>query len=263
MAAQGANAGWDPEQYNRFERERAQPFFDLLARVPDGQVREVADLGCGTGELTRTLAARWPGARIQGVDSSAAMLAEAARREGTPNLRFVHADLRAFEPGQPLDRLISNAALQWVPDHAALLERLVSLLAPGGVLAVQMPNNREGAAYRGLIELLGEARWRGLRAALDAQPGAEAPAWYAERLLDLGLSVDLWETVYHHRLGGPRDVVEWVKGTVLRPVVAAAGAEADAFLAAYTARVAAACPVGPHGTWFPFRRLFFIARLPA
>ena len=259
---------WDPAQYQRFERERAQPFHDLVARIPEGPVRRAADLGCGTGELTRSLLARWPGAEIVGVDSSETML-ERARSHAASHaasslpparLRFVHADLRTWEPPAPLDRIVSNAALQWVADHDALLARLVGFLAPGGALAVQMPHNDESPTHEILRALWRDARFASqLGEAPVARRVAES-SWYGERLLDLGCDADVWETVYLHRMENAAGIVEWVKGTALRPVLSRLDtAASEAFLAAYTERVRDAYPSGPHGTWFPFRRLFFVA----
>jgi len=152
-----ASHRWDPAQYERFRGERARPFFDLLGRVPDGPVRRVADLGCGTGELTRTLLERWPQAKNWGVDHSEEMLARAAEGPAEPRLRFLRADLASWEPEAPLDRIVSNAALQWVPEHGELLERLTRFLAPEGALAVQVPHNRGEGAFRLLDELVLEA----------------------------------------------------------------------------------------------------------
>ncbi len=254
---------WDPARYERFKAERSRPFFDLLTRVPEGgPVRRVADLGCGTGGLTRTLLDRWPAAEIVGVDSSEAMLREAARFANPPRLRFERADLATWEPDAPLDRIVSNAALQWVPDHARLLERLKGWLARGGVLAVQVPNNRGEPACRELVALLGDPHWRHLPG-VEALPAVEEPRWYAGRLADLGLEADLWETVYYHSMPGPEAIVEWLEGTTLRPVLTATSAEGRRrFLAELGARIVAAYAAGPHGTWFPFRRFFFIARRP-
>src|SRR5437899_2644805 len=150
---------WDPEQYERFKQERSRPFFDLLARLPEGPVRYAADLGCGTGELTRVLLAKWPRAHVWGVDCSDTMLQQARAAGSEPSLTFVEADLAEWRAPEPLDRIVSNAAIHWVPDHAALLQRLASQLAPGGVLSVQVPNNRAEAAYRFLAELASEPPW--------------------------------------------------------------------------------------------------------
>ncbi len=251
---------WDPAQYQRFERERAQPFHDLAQRIPDGAVRHAVDLGCGTGDLTRTLLARWPDADVLGVDSSEAMLARATAGATSPRLRFALSDLRVWTPEAKLDRIVSNAALQWVADHDALLARLVGFLAPGGALAVQMPHNDDSPTHTIL-----RALWRDPRFASqlgDAPPERRVAesSWYGERLLALGCDVDVWETLYLHRMEEAEGIVEWVKGTALRPILSRLDAVAsEAFLGAYTERVRAAYPSGPHGTWFPFRRLFFVA----
>ena len=254
---------WDPAQYERFRGERARPFFDLVGRMPDGPVRRVADLGCGTGELTRTLLERWPEAEVIGVDHSQEMLARAAEGPAQPRLSFVCADLATWEPEAPLDRIVSNAALQWLPEHGVLLERLTRFLAPEGSLAVQVPHNRGEGAFRLLDELVLEAPWRERFQTAGRRPSIETPLFYAERLLGLGLEIELWETVYHHRMAGAAEIVEWMKGTALRPLLAAlAPPEQQEFLAALVARITPLHPRGPHGIFFPFRRLFFVARKP-
>jgi trans-aconitate 2-methyltransferase len=253
---------WSPAQYARFERERAQPFHDLKARIPDGDVRSVADLGCGTGQLTPSLRRRWPAARVWGVDSSPQMLEKARASVPSDEVTFVQADLREWVPPAPLDRIVSNAALQWVPDHGPLLARLSGLLAPGGALAVQVPNNRGEPAYCILAELRGQAPWKErLRGAQDL--AVESPAWYPQHLARLGLRCELWETIYYHPLAGAGEIVEWMKGTALRPILSAlAPADAERFLGLLRARLEAAFPPGPAGVIFPFRRLFFVAQRP-
>jgi trans-aconitate 2-methyltransferase len=223
-------------------------------------VQAGADLGCGTGELTRALAGRWPAAEIWGVDNSADMIGAARGVAVPPGLHFVEADLSRWEPPRPLDRIVSNAAFQWVPGHGELLKRLAGFLAPGGALAFQLPRSWEETAFRLREELLAEERWRAAAAVSAERFTVEAPSWYAERLLDLGLEAEVWETIYYHLLGGPAEVVEWMKGTAFRPILTVlAEPERRAFLADYTARVEAAYTRGPHGTWFPFRRLFAVA----
>jgi trans-aconitate 2-methyltransferase len=257
----GDRVVWDAAQYERFAAERERPFHDLLARVPDGDVRNAADLGCGTGRLTRTLLRRWPQATIQGVDNSPEMLRQAAQDGADPRLQFVEQDLAEWEPAQPLDRLVSNAALHWLPDHATLLPRLVARLAPGGVLAVQMPNNQAEEPHRTLAELIAEPRWRTRVPPRALAPGAASPDWYAHTLRALGLQVDLWETIYYHQLPTPDAIVEWLKGTTLRPILSALGsADATELLHALSARVSQVYRTGPAGVVFPFRRLFFIAQ---
>lgn len=264
MSGDGSTTRWDPTLYARFARERAQPFFDLVARLPEGTVRRATDLGCGSGELTRTLAERWPEASITGVDSSPEMLARANAASPHPRVRFVHCDLRAWRPDEPQDRIVSNAALQWVGDHETLLANLVEALAPGGALAVQMPANDAEPTHR-----IAAALWRDPRfaARLGEPPPARRvaePTWYGDRLLALGCEVEVWETIYQHRLASAEDVVEWAAGTLLRPVLSRLdGAEPAAFLRAYTDEIRVAYPTGAHGVWLRFPRLFFVARRAA
>lgn len=257
---------WDPLQYQRYSAERDRPFFDLLAQVGAEAPRRVADLGCGTGQLTASLLERWSEARVTGVDASAEMLAQAAPLSQPGRLDFVQADLRAWTPDAPLDVLVSNAALQWVPDHQALIPHLASLIAPGGWLAFQQPRNYDAPSHTILAGLRADPRWaerlQGARG--EAQTGvlmAQRGEWYAAQLAPLGFTVNAWETEYLHLLQGEDAVLEWVKGTALRPVLAALdGAEQAEFLAEYGARLRAAYPARPFGTPFPFRRLFVVAR---
>jgi trans-aconitate 2-methyltransferase len=252
---------WDPNQYQRFSDERSRPFFDLLGRVPDDDVRTIADLGCGPGNLTSTLVSRWLAASVVGVDNSAEMLAAAAKLSPHPHLRFVPGDIATWQSEQPLDRIISNAALQWVPDHPALIPRLVSLLTPRGALAVQMPYNFDEPTHTVLEELLTREPWVNILGPRQQQYFVQTPAWYADTLHSLGCTVDLWETVYYHILAGPNAVVEWVKGTALRPTLSRLNeTQQQEFLTSYGERIGAAYPKRPHGTLFPFRRLFFVAR---
>ncbi len=249
---------WSPEQYGRFGKERLRPFVDLLARVPDADARSAADLGCGTAEPTRLVCARWPAATVWGVDTSAEMLARAA--DLPPNLRLVRADLATWDPPVPLDLIVSNAALHWVPDQEALLRRLAGLLSPRGILAVQIPNNRGEPAYAAARDLLEGPSWR-RRLPNGWRDSEVAPAaWYSERLADLGLEADVWETTYLHRLASSAAIAEWLRGSTLRPAFTGADPEDEAaFTAELGAALAADYPATRHGAVFPFRRLFFVA----
>ena len=256
-------AGWDPIQYERFRKERSRPFRDLLARIPDGDVRRVADLGCGTGDLTRLLPARWPAARVWGVDSSPEMLERGRLKPCPERLQFVEADLRQWTPESPLDRVISNAALQWVPDHRALLERLAGFLAPGGVLGVQVPANQDQPSHRIVAGLLAAPEWVGRLPAGLPRPSIESPSWYANCLAKIGLRAEVWESICYHDLPEAAEVVEWLKGSTLRPILAALGpAGAAEFLAELTPQITAEYRGRGEGVLFPFRRLFFIATVP-
>lgn len=256
---------WDPTQYLRFAPERARPFFDLLARVTWERVATVADLGCGTGALTRALSERWPDATVTGVDASPEMLEQARRWTVPGRLEFVQADLARWQPPRPLDLIVSNAALQWVPDHERLLPALVGLLAPAGALAVQVPYHFDTPAHKALAAVAEGPRWRDRLAGVGLQPGAVRPlAWYVQQLLRLGLTVDAWETTYLHVLRGQDPVLEWMKGSALRPLLARLeGADREEFLRDVGERFRAAYPAADGVTLFPFPRLFFVATRPA
>ena len=249
---------WDPEQYGRFGDERARPFRDLLARVGAAAPRRVIDLGCGDGSTTALLAQRWPGAQVSGIDSSAEMIAAAAAR-GVGGVTFEVGDVRQWRPDA--DVLVSNAVLQWLPDHPALLHRWAAALPAGGWLAFQVPGNFAARSHTLLREIAAAPRWAPLLAGVlrDERPVLE-PAGYAELLLGHGLTVDVWETTYLHLLPGEDAVLEWVRGTALRPVLAVlTGQDAAAFEAEYATALRDAYPPTAHGTLFPFRRLFAVA----
>jgi trans-aconitate 2-methyltransferase len=256
---------WDPTQYLRFAPERSRPFFDLLQRVTWERVDAVADLGCGTGALTRALAERWPGASVIGVDHSPDMLEHARPGTVPGRLEFVQADLATWQPPRPLDLVVSNAALQWVGDHERLLPALVGMLAPAGALAVQMPHHFETPAHRIIAAASEGPRWREKLAGAGLQEGAVRPlTWYVERLLRLGLTVDAWETTYLHVLRGDNPALEWMKGTALRPLLARLDAgERDAFLREVGEQFRAAYPARDGVTLFAFPRIFFVATRPA
>jgi trans-aconitate 2-methyltransferase len=254
---------WDPSQYARFRDARKRPFFELLARVPTSAPSLVVDLGCGTGDLTLPLAERWPGAHITGIDSSEAMIAEALRRPVPEHVRFELADLARWQPSAPLDVLVSNAALHWLPDHAALLSRLAGLLAPGGVLAFQVPANFEEPSHQRIDEVRALPRFASALASVR-RGHAESLAFYEARLAELGLSVDAWETAYLHVLPGEDAVTQWLLGTTLRPVLAALGPqEGEAFLDTLRPLLRQDYPASPRGTPFLFRRRFVVATRPS
>jgi len=271
---------WDATLYLRFGGERARPFFDLLARVGAELPGYVVDMGCGPGNLTALLAERWPSAAVCGVDSSPQMI-EAARQlapagrpaapsapgavatSHAPGLSFVLDDIRHWEPQSLPDVIISNAVLQWVPDHRELLVRWADRLAGNGWLAVQVPGNFDQPLHAILRELAASARWRPLLRDVELNRQSADPADYAGLLASAGCEVDAWETTYVHILAGENPVLEWYKGTGLRPVLAALDADAAAgFLAEYGERLLAAYPPSSFGTMFPFRRVFAVARRP-
>ncbi|KOV56068.1 trans-aconitate methyltransferase [Streptomyces sp. AS58] len=265
---------WDPAQYLRHADHRARPFADLLARVPElpsGRPR-IADLGCGPGNVTALLAARWPTARITGHDNSPEMLdrARAGHKGTTPGggrLDFAHTDARTWTPDEPHDLIVSNATLQWVPGHADRFGDWIGALNPGGTFAFQVPGNFDAPSHRLMRDL---ARSPHRRARLDGilrhTDAVLTPEAYLERLTGLGCVVDAWETTYIHLLTGEDPVLDWVKGTGLRPVLAALADDPDAareFEDEYRAALREAYPPGRHGTAFPFRRIFAVAVRPA
>ncbi len=252
---------WNPEQYHRYSDERSRPFYELLAQVRLDDPRVIADLGCGSGELTAVLAQRWPSARIYGVDNSAEMLAAAQPHTIAGRLTFAHGDLATWSPPAPLDLLFSNAALHWVPEHHQLLPHLVGLLAPAGVLAFQVPGNFDQPTHTILAELRTSPRWAAQVGNGVVRSGSvQSLAWYFELLTGLGMRMDAWDTTYLHVLQGEDAVLDWVKGTALRPVIAALDeAEQVEFIAEYAARLRDAYPRRDYGTLLPFRRLFVVA----
>lgn len=257
---------WDPGQYARYADERSRPFHELVARVPVDAPRQVVDLGCGPGRLTRRLAERWPAARVVGVDNSATMIAAAAEhRLPDGRLDFVESDLRDYAPPGPVDLVVSNASLQWVPDHLALLPRFVDWLSPEGVLAFQVPDNFAEPSHRLLRELRDSPRWRSrVGDGADRSAAVHEPVRYLQTLAGLGLTVDVWTTTYLHVLTGDDPVLEWTKGTALRPVLdVLPDGDRAPFLDEYAAALRAAYPPGPAGTVFPFRRTFVVAHRTA
>ena len=257
---------WDPRQYAAYADERARPFFELIARVDIDEPGDVVDLGCGPGALTATLLQRWPSARIVGVDSSADMVDEAAQHAVDGQLLFVRADVATWQPAGPVDVVVANAVLQWVPGHLDLLSRIASWLRPGGVLAFQVPDNFDEPSHMLLRDLRTSNRWRGrLGDGADRSAGVERPSTYLQTLVGLGLDADVWQTTYLHVLTGEDAVLEWVKGTALRPVLStlADDEQRREFLADYAAALRAAYPAQSWGTVFPFRRTFAVGRLTA
>jgi trans-aconitate 2-methyltransferase len=255
---------WSAKQYVRFEDERTRPVRDLLAALPAIDARSVIDIGCGPGNSTEILAARFSGASVSGLDSSPDMIA--AARERLPRLRFHIADIEpwAYESGAaPFDVILANAVLHWIPDHARLFPALAAKLAPGGALAVQMPDNLGEPAHRLMREIAADGPWAAkLTAAAAARPPMPTADRYDEILSEAGCRVDIWRTTYYHALsGGAEAVVEWFKGSGLRPFIAPLrDEEREEFLIRYRSAVARAYPAkSDGGVLLPFPRLFIIA----
>lgn len=250
---------WDPAKYLEFAGLRLRPALDLLARVPPPAPRVVHDLGCGAGNVTRLLVERWPDAAVTGVDGSAAMLARA--RQAAPAVRWLQADLGAWAPEAPADLVFSNAALHWLDDHPRLFPRLLGHLAPGGVLAVQMPRNHGAPSHTEMVAAAEAGPWRASLAPILRRQPVGPPEAYLDILAPHAARLDIWETEYLQVLEGDNPVVEWTRGSALKPLLDALD-EPDraAFLQAYATRIARAYPRRPDGTTaFPFRRLFLVA----
>ncbi|MER5733108.1 trans-aconitate 2-methyltransferase [Streptomyces sp. NPDC002138] len=275
--ATGPAPTWDPQQYLRHAGHRARPFLDLLARIPalpaePGRPARIADLGCGPGNVTALLTDRWPDARITGFDLSPEMLQRATEEYAGPtagggSLDFAHADLADWVPEETYDLIVSNAALQWVPNHPGSFAAWINGLRPGGTFAFQIPGNFTAPSHALLHALCDAPRWRSRLGGHGARyTHLLEPAEYMDRFTGLGCAVDVWETTYYQLLTGTDPVLDWVKGTALRPVLTALGDDrvaVDAFLGEYRDLLRGAYPPGPRGTVFPFRRIFAIARKEA
>jgi trans-aconitate 2-methyltransferase len=246
-------------QYASFENERTRPVRDLVAAIPPRIVKRMVDLGCGPGNSTEVLAGRFPEASLIGLDSSADMVAAAKKR--LPNLSFEVSNIARWEPVEQFDIILANAVLQWLPDHSRLYPRLLGKLAPGGVLAVQTPDNTDEPAQHAMRRLAKDGPWSSKLENVKREP-REAANWYYDLLHSECSSLDIWRTTYFHPLaGGAAAVVEWFKGSSLRPFLAPLDAqERSDFLDRYTREIATAYPALQDGTvLLPFPRLFIVA----
>jgi len=252
---------WDPDRYLTYADERGRPFVELMARVGAEAPASVVDLGCGPGNLTSLLRERWPDADISGLDSSREMIEQA--RSAEPSITFEVADLRGWAAaGDPVDVLISNATLQWVPDHLDLLPSLVGRVRPGGWLALQVPGNFEEPSHTIRRDLAAEASYAEHTRDV-AVPSSHDPVVYLEALAGLGCTVDAWETTYLHVLTGPDPVFAWVSGTGARPTLQALPDDLrPAFEDEFRRRLRAAYPERDGRVVLPFRRVFAVAQVP-
>lgn len=252
---------WDPRNYLQFADERGRPFIDLTARITATAPARVVDLGCGPGNLTALLAARWPEADVEGVDASAPMI-ERAQQYAGGRLHFTCQDLRTWQPPGTVDVIVSNAALQWVPGHRDLLPRLVDLLVPGGWLAIQVPGNFGQPSHQLLHELADQPPYVEWTRDLG-RPAAAGPETYLSDLAAIGCRVQAWETTYLHVLDGPDPVFRWISATGARPVLGALPTGLrESFEAAYKDLLTEAYPLRPFGTVLPYRRVFAVAHRP-
>jgi trans-aconitate 2-methyltransferase len=249
---------WDPDRYLAYADERGRPFVDLVARIDAADPQTVVDLGCGPGNLTALLAGRWPHASVTGADSSAEMIARA--RRDFPGIGFEVGDLRDWSAPRGVDVLVSNATLQWLPDHLELLPRLVAQVRPGGWFAFQVPGNFEEPSHTIRTALAGEAPYAEHTAGA-AVPSSYDATTYLRALQALGCQVDAWETTYLHVLHGGDPVFTWVSGTGARPTLQALPDDLlPAFEAEFKRRLRQAYPDDGHGVVLPFRRIFVVAR---
>lgn len=260
-----AQTRWNPAQYLKFSDHRLRPALELLARVPLEAPRVVYDLGCGTGEVTRNIAARWPQANVYGVDSSKEMLEKA--KTGGGDVGWVEADVSSWTPADAPDLIYSNATLHWVEDHRALFPKLAGFLNAGGCLAVQMPLSFDAPSHRLMRETLTDGGESGsplgtpdLRKKVGRRWVEDTDVYY-DLLADRVRHLDIWETEYLQVLEGDDPVLEWVKATGLRPVLnGLEGEERDRFLGLYRRRLRDAYPQrADDKTLYPFPRLFIIA----
>ncbi len=251
---------WDPSKYLAFADHRGRPFHELVNRIGATTPRRVVDLGCGPGNLTETLGSRWPDATIEAFDSSPEMV-EAARERG---IDAYLADVNTWQPKPDTDVVVTNAVLQWVPGHQDLMRAWVEQLPAGAWLAVQVPGNLAAPSHQSIRDLVATPAWRSVLSdvRLRAEDVILTPQGYADLLTDAGCVADAWETTYIQQLTGPDPVLEWVTGTALRPIRASLDdADWQRFRADLAAPLRAAYPARADGTtWFPFRRVFVVAR---
>jgi trans-aconitate 2-methyltransferase len=251
---------WSASQYVKFEDERTRPVRDLIAAIPTAEAARAVDLGCGPGDSTEVLMARYPMASITGIDSAEDMVR--AARERLPGVSFELAEIAAWQAPGPWDVILANAVLHWVPGHSVLLPRLVGALSSGGSLAVQMPDNLAEPSHQLMQEVAGDGPWAARLAGAQGERSQVAPAaWYYSLLRPLCARVDVWRTTYHHPLAGIDAVVEWFKGSGLRPFLAPLdNQEQTEYLLRYRAALSRAYPTQPDGSLLlPFPRLFFVA----
>jgi trans-aconitate 2-methyltransferase len=266
---------WDPDGYLRFADQRGRPFQDLIARIGAASPARVVDLGCGPGNATELLADRWPDAAVLGVDSSAEMIDAAQHRArtdgpGPGRLEFRRGDLRDWHASasEPVDVVVTNATLQWVPGHLDLLPSLLEQVVPGGWFAMGVPGNFNAPSHALLADLQRSEPWSAYFTGSEYRPGSHDPADYLRALTDAGAEADVWETTYLYIVDGANGVLDFVSSTGLRPVLIELGgpnsAAAQDFTAAYAEALRTAYPPTTlHGRTvqiLPYRRIFAVAQ---
>jgi trans-aconitate 2-methyltransferase len=250
---------WDPARYLQFADDRSRPFIDLVGRV-EGDPRSIADLGCGPGHLTAVLRARWPGAEIHGVDSSAEMIAKAVADNSDDHATYELADVASWTPREPVDLIVSNALFQWVPDQLEVIERLSASVGTGGSFALQVPHNYDSPSHTLLHEISSRGPYASHTEGLHEDRGTP-PEAYLELFNRLGWDADVWETTYLHVLPGEDPVFDWISGTGARPILQALpDGLREEFVDDYKSALRGAFVREPWGTVFPFARVFAVAR---
>ncbi len=251
---------WSASQYTKFENERNRPITDLLNHVSSIGINKAIDIGCGPGNSTALLKAQFPGAEVSGIDSSADMIAAAKKR--LPETQFDTVDITQWQDAKTYDLIFANASLQWVPDHVNLFPKLIQKLKKGGFLAVQMPDNFEEPTHRLMRTVAGEDQWKDKLFDATKRVAREGADWYYANLRDKVTSIDIWRTTYFHPLkGGAKAIVEWLKGTGLRPYLDALNEnERVLFLSRYEEELSKAYHIFDDGTvLLPFPRFFMVA----
>ena len=254
---------WNPEQYFKFSDHRLRPALDLIGQIPLENPKRIYDLGCGPGNVTRLLAERWPDSQITGIDSSPEMISKARASESS--IDWIEADIATWEPTGPADIIFSNAALHWLDNHQGLFPRLLSMLTIGGVLAVQMPRNHGAPSHVLMAKVARLGPWEGQLAMELREAPVDSPEAYYDLMSSDAVSLNIWESEYAHILEGDAPVLEWVRGTALKPLLDALDRSGNpdwktAFLNDYSEHLKAAYPRrGDDRTLFPFRRLFMVA----
>ena len=251
---------WDAEVYLKFAAERTRPSMDLIQRIELTDPRSIIDLGCGPGNSTEALRLRWPAASVIGLDNSPQMIETA--KQGHPEGAWVVGDAGQWKADEPFDLVFANAVLHWIPGHARLCRHLLDQLAPGGALAVQVPAHYDSPLHLEILEVSKDPTWNGRMEAARKALTNEPPTFYYDVLQSVASRLDLWETTYYHQLAGPEAVVEWFRGTGLRPFleVLSSDRERKRFERMLAERYTKAYPRRAGGKiLFPFRRLFFIA----
>jgi trans-aconitate 2-methyltransferase len=251
---------WNPELYLKFSDQRARPAADLIAQIKLNNPARIIDLGCGPGNSTAQLNKRWPQARLTGLDSSREMLAQA--RQKHPGWTWIESSIERWTPDAPYDLVFSNAALHWVANHGETFPRLLGHVAPGGALAVQMPNNFHSPVHVAMKEVAASPRWAAVLGAAEEHYAVETPAFYYDALRRTASLLNIWETEYLQIMDGPRAVLDWIRSTGMRFYLERlpGDAERQQFEADCLQRIEQAYVANDQGkVLFPYKRIFILA----